>query len=190
MNFLNKMERKFGRFAIPNLTLFLIGSYIIGYIFSFVNAEMMSWLTLNPFYILKGQVWRIFTWILVPPEQLSIFTIIMLFFYYSLGTNLERTWGTFRYNFYIFGGLILTVVGAFLLYFVYDIFIFAGDKDTIGLLAEMGAYKEYGAGTYHQVMGIIYESIFFNFSTYYINLSIFLAFAASYPEKFFAFISL
>jgi len=53
MKFLNKLERKFGRFAIPNLTLFIIGAYIIGYVFTLINPEMMHALTLNPYYILK-----------------------------------------------------------------------------------------------------------------------------------------
>ena len=34
MKFLNKLERKFGRYSVKNLTLFLIGAYVIGYIHS------------------------------------------------------------------------------------------------------------------------------------------------------------
>ena len=30
MNFMKKMERKFGKFAIPNLTTIIIGCYILG----------------------------------------------------------------------------------------------------------------------------------------------------------------
>ena len=73
----------------------------------------------------------------------------MLLFYYSLGSSLERTWGAFRYNVYILSGMIFTVIGAFILYFV------------IGSAS------------------MIYAPAF---STYYINLSIFLAFALSYPD--------
>lgn len=40
----------------------------------------------------------------------------MIMLYYSLGTALERTWGTFRFNVYIFGGMIFTVIGAFVAY--------------------------------------------------------------------------
>ena len=32
MNFLNKLERKFGRYAIRNLTTYIIGIYVISYI--------------------------------------------------------------------------------------------------------------------------------------------------------------
>ena len=116
MNFLNKLERKFGRYAIRNLTTYIIGIYVISYILVLIASGAMSWLTLEPALILRGQVWRLVTWVLMPPETLSIFTIIMLFLYYSLGNTLERTWGAFRFNVYIFTGIIATVIGAFVLY--------------------------------------------------------------------------
>jgi len=147
MNILNKLERKFGRYAIHNLSAILIGCYVVGYILGLFTPGILNWMTLEPAYILRGQVWRLITWVLIPPEELGIFTIIMLFLYYSLGTTLERTWGAFRYNVYIFSGIIFTVIGAFILYF-------ATGQEYFGLL----------------------------FSTYYINMSIFLAFAASYPN--------
>lgn len=153
MNWLNKLERKLGKFAIRNLSLWIILCYVIGYFINMVSPTFLSYLTLEPVMILHGQVWRLFTWILIPPEQFGVFTIVMLFFYYSLGTSLEHTWGTFRYNAYIFSGFLLTIVGAFLVYLLY---------------ALSGYSNIYGIGT--------------AFSTYYVNLSIFLAFAASYPD--------
>ena len=114
---------------------------------------------------------------LVPPGDLSIFTVIMLFFYYSLGTNLERTWGSFRYNFYIFGGMLLTVIGAFLLYFAYEFFIIGEES-----FRQMGEAMNLMGYEASDLKPVVYEGVFGGFSTYYINLSIFLAFAASYPE--------
>lgn len=148
MNFINKWERKYGRFGIPNLTLYIIVCYVIGYLLSFTGSGILPYLTLEPGLILRGQVWRLISWVLLPPDSLDIFTIIMLFFYYSLGTTLERTWGTFRYTLFIFSGLFFTVIGAFLLYFLLG--------GTVGI----GGF----------------------FSTYYISMSIFLAFAVSYPD--------
>ena len=116
MNFLNKMERKFGRYAIHNLSAYIIALNVAGYLlYFFAPASIFSYLTLEPYYILHGQIWRLVTWILIPPESPGIFTIIMLFFYYSLGNSLEQTWGAFRYNVYIFMGMMSTVLGAFLL---------------------------------------------------------------------------
>lgn len=150
MNFLNKMERKYGRYAIHNLSAYIIGIYVVGYLMYFFMPNIFSWLTLEPYYILRGQIWRLVTWLLVPPSSPDLFTIIMLFFYYSIGMSLENTWGAFRYNVYIFMGILSTVVGAFILYAVL------------------------GGG------GLFGNSLF---STYYINMSIFLAFAASYPNE-------
>ncbi len=149
MKLLNKLERKFGRFGIPHLTNYIIGCYILGYVIALMRSDFLSYLTLEPAWILRGQIWRLITWVLIPPESLSVFTIIMLLFYYSLGTTLERTWGTFRYTLYIFSGLIFTILGAFFLYF-----IMGGNVTGIGNF----------------------------FSTYYVSMSIFLAFAVSYPD--------
>ncbi len=144
MNFLDKMERKYGRYAIRNLPAIMIMVYAAGYLISALAPGIISLLYLNPALILRGQVWRIITWVLVPPESLSIFTIIMLYFYFSLGRTLEYTWGAFKFNVYILSGIVFTVIGAFLLYFI-------------------GGYIGW-------------------FSTYYINMSIFLAFALTYPD--------
>lgn len=163
MNFISKLERKIGRYAIQNLSLCLIICYGFGYAINFVNADFLNFLTLNPHRILHGEVWRIVTWILVPPDSFDIFTIIMLYFYYSIGTSLERTWGTFYYNLYIFSGMLFTVLGSFLLYACMQ----AGILGTEYLSA-------YGNDVYYLVGRM--------FSTYYINMSIFLAFAATFPE--------
>jgi len=161
MNFLNKLERKFGRYAISNLSFYIIIAYVIGYVLSlptiFGAPNFLEYFTLNPYLICHGQIWRIATWIIVPPSSINLFTIIMLYFYYSIGSTLERTWGTFRYNLYIFSGMLFTLAGAFILYFLYGGF---GGVDS----AVVGSF------------------ISAAFSTYYINMSIFLAFAAVYPD--------
>ena len=115
---MSKFEKKFGKYAIHNLTMVLIMCYVAGYVIELMGKaagnNLLGFLTLDPYRILHGQVWRLVTWVIVPPESLDIFTIIMLFFYYSLGTALERTWGTYRYNVYIFSGMLFTIIGSFL----------------------------------------------------------------------------
>ena len=155
MSFLDKMERKFGKYAVHNLPVIMIGLYVAGYILSVISPSLLAYLTLSPYYIVHGQVWRIVTWVIVPPSSLDLFTIIMLLFYFSLGKTLERTWGAFRFNVYIFGGMIFTVIGAFVLYGIYSV---------------MGAHP------------LTLVSIGYYFTTYYINMSIFLAFALTYPD--------
>ena len=158
MKFLNKLERITGKYAISNLTMYIIGTYVLGYLFQIFGSNMVEYFYLNPYLILHGQVWRLVSWLLVPPGAVSVWLIISLLFYYSIGSTLERSWGTFRYNFYIFSGIIVTIIGAFVLYGV----------AVIMYGPEGGAYFSW-----------IYSH---SFSTYYISMSIFLGFAMTYPE--------
>ena len=150
MKFIDKLERKFGRFGIPNLTIYMIVCYVIGYALMIVNPGILNWLSLEPAYILRGQVWRLVTWVLYPPSTSGVlwFAIAVLFFYYPIGTSLERTIGTFKYTLYILSGVVFTILGAFILYFL------LGGNFLVGNV----------------------------FSTYYISLSTFLAYAMCYPD--------
>lgn len=168
---LNKLERKFGKYAITNLSLYIIIGYIIGYVLyltgaskaSFNGINPLEFINLDPYCISKGQIWRLITWVLVPPDTSNFLLMaIVLYFYYQLGTTLERTWGAFRYNIYIFSGIIFTIIGAVALYYV--LVSLNGGNLTPEQLGEIGG--RIGAG----------------FNTYYINLSIFLAFAVMYPN--------
>ena len=77
---MSKWEKKFGKYAISNLTLVLIISYAIGYVLTWVAPGFMNYLTLDTAAILRGQVWRLLTWLIIPPSSFDLFTIIMLFF--------------------------------------------------------------------------------------------------------------
>ena len=85
---MSNFEKRFGKYAIQNISLILILCYVVGYVIDLINADFLMYLTLNPYAILHGQVWRIFTWVIIPPSSLDIFTIIMLLFYYNIGTYL------------------------------------------------------------------------------------------------------
>lgn len=159
---MSNFERKFGKYAIKNLSLVLIVCYGIGYILQRVNIAVFDFLTLNPYLILQGQVWRLVTWILIPPQAGNILSVmIMMLFYYSVGTTLERTWGTYRYNVYIFSGLLFTVLGSFV-------------SLGVGYLFYSDMINAAGAAYFFQLGAL-------SFSTYYVNMSIFLAFAATFP---------
>ena len=168
-SFSTKFERKFGKYAIPNISLYLIICYAVGYLISLIYPAFLGYLTLDPFKIfLQGQVWRLVTWILIPPSTSNLFfTLIMLVFYYSIGTQLERTWGNYRYNLYLFLGMIFTIAGSLLL-FLYCLL--------------MGAQPlALGTETLYSLSNGLHV-YFGSFSTYYINMSIFLAYAATFPE--------
>ncbi len=152
MKFINKLERKFGRFAVSNLILYVLIAYGIGYVIQIINPELYMLLELNPEYVCKGQVWRLFTWVFTVPQSFSLFVVFMFLFYYWIGTTLERQWGTFRYNLYMISGYLFMTVGAMLIYIITGL---ATDFDM---------------------------AISLNMSTYYINLASFLAFAVLFPD--------
>ncbi len=119
MSFLDKLERTFGRFAIPGLSLYLI----IGQVF--VVLSTMAGL-LNPGYLgflprlaLMGEWWRVVTFLFQPigvgPGLLGIVSLVFgWWIFYFMGGALEGYWGAFRYNLFLLTGYALTVGLAFL----------------------------------------------------------------------------
>lgn len=118
MNFINKLNRKFGKYAIPNLMFYIIIMYIAGIIINIINPEFYrTYLSLDVEKILHGQIWRIVTF-LIRPGAISIWTVFELYLYYMIGNSLERAWGTFRFNLYYFSGLLLNILAIFIVYFI------------------------------------------------------------------------
>ena len=99
---MSNFEKKFGKYAVSNLSLKLVVLYIIGYVLYYVRPEIFSLFVLDVTALLHGQFWRILSWLLVPPEGGGnlFFVAIMLYFYYSIGVSLERVWGDYKYNVY------------------------------------------------------------------------------------------
>lgn len=157
MNFLNKLERKYGKYAISNLMLYIVlgQAVVLGCTLLTGSTALINFIYFNPLLIIKGQVWRLFTFIFIPNSNSIIFFLFAAFLYYSIGASLERTWGEFKFNLYYLLGVIFNMVGL--------------------LAVQLIFYRsaEYGNMFYWVNYGNI---------TYYLNLSLFLAFAALYPD--------
>ncbi|MBQ9030479.1 MAG: hypothetical protein IJ106_03385 [Parasporobacterium sp.] len=143
---LDKLERKFGKYAIKNLIYYILGAYVVGYVLYMAKIEWYSYIVLDPALVMKGQVWRLITWVCTVPQSLSILLIFMFLFYYYIGRTLEQYMGSFKYNLYILSGWFFTTLGV------------------------MAAYWISGG------------SLIVSASTYYINLTSFLAFAVIFPD--------
>ena len=129
MKLLNKLERKFGKYAVKNLMYYIVLLYALGFVIMLVKPEIYTGLlSLNAQAILSGQIWRIFTYIIYPPTGSLITILISLYFYYTVGTLLERQWGTFRFNLYFFTGVLFHAIAAIVIYLVW------------GMVLEMGTY--------------------------------------------------
>ena len=121
MKFLNKLERKFGRYAVPNLMLYIIILNAAGLLITIMYPQAQYYLCWSTSAILHGQIWRIVSFILVPYTTSPVNFLIFAFLYYSISQTLERVWGSFRMDMYIITGLLGTIVAAFLVYFVFGV---------------------------------------------------------------------
>lgn len=116
MNLLNKLERKFGRYYIPNLMLYIVIGNLIVFIFDYLFPELLisSYMYFDRDAVLNGQVWRVLSFILVPFNSNPVFMLISCYFYWLIGTQLEQVWGGFRFNVFYLTGIIGTIIGGFI----------------------------------------------------------------------------
>lgn len=123
--FLNKLERKYGRYAIPDLTRYIIVLYCAGAVLGIISPMIYyNFLSLNFNAIFHGQVWRLFTYLIEPYgfNQGMGFLVSVLFLaievnlIFLFGRSLEQAWGTFRYNLYFISGYLLNIFAALILY--------------------------------------------------------------------------
>lgn len=137
MKWIDRLERKARGFAIPNLMFFLSGAMLLVYILSLFFPALPGLLSLSRGALLRGQVWRLVTFLAIPPSSSPLWILFNLYFYCLLGRGLEQQWGVFRFNLFYLCGMLGAIVSALIT----------------------------GLGT-----------------NYYLNLSLFLAFAAFYPD--------
>lgn len=118
-SFLDKLDRKFGRYALRNLmTIIVIGTALVWLMDTLVyersGVSICSWLYFNKAAILDGEVWRVLTFVFVP-QTYSLFALALtLYFYWMIGTALENTWGSFKFDLFYFVGLIGTIISGFI----------------------------------------------------------------------------
>lgn len=112
MNWLYKLERRFGRFGIPNLMLYVAaGQAIVWLVVMFAYYPLYFLLGLSRAGLFSGQVWRLITFVFLPPLTTNpIYVALEIYLLYWLGSALERTWGSFKFTVYF----LLGVLGAWL----------------------------------------------------------------------------
>ncbi len=122
MSFLDKLERKFGRYAIKNLVTKLAyiysAVYIVFFITSFTNPSIQNSIIKFMYFdvnlVMKGQIWRIISFVFLPYFTPSLLTTIFLFFIVmfmiNMGNTLEYHWGTFKLNLYYLIGILASII--------------------------------------------------------------------------------
>lgn len=114
MRLLDKLERKLGRFAIPNLTVLLVMGQTLGFLMSLVDKTLYARWALIAQSVIDGEVYRLVTFVFLPPATIPIFIFFALYLFYMMGGALEAHWGHFRFNLYILVGYLATVAVSFL----------------------------------------------------------------------------
>lgn len=167
MKLLNKLERRFGRYAIPNLMRYIVVLLFLGLIIgSFAQGFYFQYLSLDFAMIAKGQIWRLITFIIPLDTYRNIlFFAISTYFYYMIGNTLEQNWGAFRLNLYFFAGVFFNIIGALIVYLVFHV--------------NMSFYT-FGA------MGYICSSLFFAFAALYPNMTFYVYFLIPIKAKYLA----
>ncbi len=112
MSVLNSMENRFGRFAIPGLVAIIAGFQAAVWILLQVKPEFIYSLVLVPQLVWMGEFWRLVTWIFIPGTFNPLWMLVAVYLMMTISAVMDRAWGPFRTNLYIFGGAASMVAGA------------------------------------------------------------------------------
>ena len=152
------------RFGVPNLMLYIVIISLAVWLLSIMDPSktLMSFFVFSPERILKGEVWRLVSFIFVP-QSLSFWELLFFYFYYWIGNVLEKEWGTPRFNIFLISGVLLTAVYGFTIYFI--------TKQSIAVT------------TY-----FIYLSMFFSFATLFPDVQVLFMFIIPIKVKWLAYL--
>lgn len=149
---------KHPNFGIRNLMIYLVAASGLVYVFGIMDTTntFLSYINFDPTLILRGQVWRLITFLFMPTDSGFFFELISLYFYYFIGSSLERQWGSGRFTIYYISGVVLNIIFGFVSYYI-----------PMALGSDMA------------VLGY-FQAITMDAS--YLNLSMFFAFASIWPD--------
>ena len=162
-NFTNWVDRfcyRHPRFGIPNLMIYIVIGNVAIWLFNIFDSSIISILAFSPADILRGQIWRLVTFALIP-NSYGYLALIAFYFYYFIGSTIEREWGSGKFTLYFLLGMVLTIIYGFILYFVTKI-------------------------SYSVTATYIYLSMFFAFATLYPDMQVLLFFIIPIKMKYLA----
>lgn len=165
---MKKLRQRFERFClrnhtkgIPNLMLYIcLGSGVVTFV-NMINGGYFLYdlLCFDKAAILQGQVWRLFSWLLTEQLGGGLLSVLFLYFFYRLGSAVERSIGTFKFNLFYLVGVVMMDVFAM---------VFCPTDNVI--IGNMLVPPE------------LFTAFYGNMA-YYLHLSMVLAFATMYPDS-------
>jgi len=112
MRWLDRLERHFHGFTIPQFPLFIASANGFIYLLNQAQPVFVERLALDPGWIRQGEWWRVITFLFVPPQMNPIFLVFWLLLLYQFAQALENTWGEFRFFFFYLLGAAATVIAS------------------------------------------------------------------------------
>jgi len=109
---LARLERSFGKYAIPNLIGYVVGGMALVAVLSAIKPAYPEHLVLDLHAVRHGQVWRLVTFLFIPPPGSPIWLLVSLYFTWWIGSSLEQAWGAFKMNVFYFMGALATIAAA------------------------------------------------------------------------------
>lgn len=110
MKWLDKLDRKLGKYSIKGLMYYIV--IINAAVFLLMQFDKKGIVIFNlelfPSLVREGEFWRLISFIAIPPATSIIWIVFVLYFYYMIGNALEHEWGSFKFNIYYLIGIIVT----------------------------------------------------------------------------------
>ena len=153
---IDRFCQKHRRFGIPKLMVYIVFISALVYIVQLIDPSQVfrNMIEFNADRIIRRfEIWRLVTWVFLSVSSGSaaglidfsiIFAALMLYFYFFVGTTLEREWGTPKFTVFYLSGVLLNIIFGFIMRY--------------GFMAPV------------------------SLSSFYLNLSMFFAFAVMYPD--------
>lgn len=187
MKFINKLERKYGRYAIHDLMkYFMIIWAVVTFLSNFVSVNnyiyyYARYFSLDFGKIFHGQIWRLVTFIFMPSSLNGMYSLIIfglqVYLYLMIGRSLENEWGAFRFNLFIYSGILFNILGGLIYYIAYII------------LTQTGVSYASGMGSIYMVgLSYLFQSMFFAFAVIYPNVQFLLFYIIPVKVKYLAMI--
>lgn len=168
MHWYHKAEAKLERFAIPGLIRIVAGFQFLVFVLLTFNPSLYDLISLDPECILKGEIWRLFSYVFLPRTSSMLWIIIQVMFLWFISDGLEQAWGSFRVNVYFIASMIGLTVGCFVLR---------------GILIQLGSIPPLAySGEF------IYHSLFLAFAVLYPNQEIRLMLILPIKIKYLAYV--
>ena len=120
VSWLDRFCSRHPKFGISNLMLYIAGGNVAIYLidlFSMGGPSLASFLSFDRYAILHGQVWRLVTFVFISESGDLLlrgtgifFVLISAYFYWWIGSLLEREWGTTKFTVFYLGGVVLNII--------------------------------------------------------------------------------